>query len=170
MGVKFIEDITKSVREFYSNGHSIRDIMNRLDLSECFIYELLASFKDRDVFNKRIYCYNFKELIVNRVLSGVNRYDITKEIGIAHITINKFFEEFDIDIPTSQKSLIDSMYEKIKWRSFYICPSCHGDNVNDLNIHKEEGFDLNHSYCLDCGTEWEERKGKVYRINWEYVE
>lgn len=157
------------VVELYMDGYPISAISAELMISSDKVLEVLRDQKKKES-HVRGYTHDFKRMVAERIVSGVKKASVKEELGIAYTTINKYLKEFLVEAPISQKSLEENMYDEIDWTLFDKCPCCHGINVNDLNIYRQEGFDRKHSYCLTCGTEWEEKDGNVYKINWEYVE
>lgn len=155
--------------ELYMDGLTLEDISDELDFYDNDeVVSALRKLKRKDS-NGRDYIHEFKEMVVERILSGVKKGQVSKELGIAYRTINKYLEEFNTYIPKNRKEDEGNMYQEIDWNSFSVCPDCNNTHVNDLNIYKQEGIELNNSYCLDCGTEWLERDGKTYKVLWEFV-
>lgn len=155
--------------ELYMEGLPLGTIAEELALDDVdTVIESLRGMKKKSE-NGRDYVQEFKEMVVERVVSGAKKGQVTKELGIAYRTINKYLEEFNAYVPKNKQEDEDNMYKEIEWSSFHICPDCQSMNVNDLNIYKQEGLDLNNSYCLECGTEWLEREGKTYKVLWEFV-
>lgn len=161
---KLVDDII----ELYMDGLAIEEIAHELIVSPDYIYKLLRSKKRKDS-NGKDYSYEFKEMVVERILSGAKKGQVTKELGIAYRTINKYLEEFNAEVPKNQKEQDKKMFSEIDWDSFCKCPDCKGTDVNDLNIYRDEGSRQKNSYCLSCGTEWLDRGGKVYKVVWEFV-
>jgi predicted Zn-ribbon and HTH transcriptional regulator len=67
---------------------------------------------------------------------------------------------------------------EINWDSFDVCPNCKSKRVNDLRLNdnianpasvKSHSTNKN-SYCMNCGTEWIQKRGKVYQIIWEQID
>jgi hypothetical protein len=63
-----------------------------------------------------------------------------------------------------------SKYSLIDWVSPTECPVCNSKKVNDVSNYSDgkEHEDWN-SYCMSCGTEWFNKQGEVYKVNWEFV-
>lgn len=157
------------VVELYIEGHSIDTIAEELITTNDEVLRRLRLYKQKDT-NGKDYIQSFKEIVVERVMTGAKKVSISRDLGIAYKTISKYIEEFNVDVPKSKKDQEEFMFEEIEWELFNICPTCDSKKVNDLNIYKDEGIDLKNSYCLDCGTEWLEKGKKVFRVVWEFVE
>jgi orotate phosphoribosyltransferase-like protein len=152
----------------YTDGLTIKDIGEELWWDEESVLFLLRQMKKKDT-NGKNYVYEFKEMVVERIQSGVIKGQVTKELGIAYRTINKYLDEFNVEIPKNKQEQENNMFSEIDWKDFSICPECKGKHVNDLNLYREDGVNQRNSYCLDCGTEWLEKWGKVYKVLWEFV-
>lgn len=153
--------------ELYIEGLSIEEISEDMKISEDEILGVLRSYKKKDE-NGKDYIYILKEMIVERVLSGVKRGDIAKELGVAYRTINKYLQEFNVETPKGKSSEDRDMFTEIDWDRFDMCPDCKGTvGVSDLNIYHDEK--TRNSYCLDCGTEWLQKGNVVYKVLWEFV-
>lgn len=152
--------------ELYMEGWSISEIAQEVDCTE---EEVLQEVRSMKIKNQRDYTDDFKEMVIERILSGVKRKDIVNELGVAYRTINKYLEQYHVDTPENRDRQEELMYKEIAWESFTECPECHSKRVNDLNMYQDDENHCKNSYCLNCGTEWLERNEKVYKILWEYV-
>jgi predicted Zn-ribbon and HTH transcriptional regulator len=155
--------------ELYMEGLSIEEITFELGFwDEGEVISTLRELKRKDT-NGKDYVHEFKEMVVERIVSGIKKGQVTKELGIAYRTINKYLNEFNADVPKNKREQEEQMFREIDWDSFSTCPDCKGTHVNDLNLYREEGIHQRNSYCLDCGSEWIDRGGRVYKVLWEFV-
>ena len=149
------------IEQYYTDGLSINSISNRLGLEESTVIEALRSFKVKE---GRGYSHQFKEIVVDRLIAVGSKGQVKEELDVAYKTMSKYLEEFNIEL-TFDKSM---MYTKIDWHRFDMCPDCGTRDVNDLNIYKEDN--IKHSYCVECGTEWQKAGKSIVRVNFEYVD
>jgi orotate phosphoribosyltransferase-like protein len=148
--------------ELYMDGVSIEEIAEELGLSNSD--EVTFLLRQMKVKNGTDYIHEFKEMVVERIVSGSKKGEIVKDLKVAYRTINKYLEEFNVEYDRSENK-----FSQIKWNKFDTCPTCMSLHINDLNTNKEESDNTKNSYCLDCGTEWFQKGKRVYKVLWEYV-
>lgn len=156
----------------YADGSELGLIVESFNITYKQVTQILASFKEANK-GKRSYSDEFKRVIAERDMNGIDRTAIRKELEINSITIKKACEQFGQS--SKNKASSENEYTRIEGEvSKDICPSC---KSRKNNIVDEET-----TYCMDCGKEHvyktetiqdgEEETTITYalKVNWEYVE
>lgn len=139
----------------YADGYELVEIMEECNLNnESDVLEDINSFKELSRI-ARTFNTNFKEVLVNRFLSGYSLYMIAKELKLSTSTVSKYVKEAGID---TKKADTKSYTVIENWDDFECCPTCNRERtVRQLGLHNQEeahGEAPTHSFCSACNTEW----------------
>jgi ribosomal protein L37AE/L43A len=155
------KDKEKSIINMYRKGFELEEIIHNNNVTYKQVTLLLLSLKKENKVNRRFNDY-FRKIIAERDMNGVDRYKISKELGISNSTVKKSCEKFGRAI--GKRINDDKKFIKISddKPDFDKCPLCRDSKVNILgdNCH----------YCLKCGEEFVVKKDGLYKINWEYID
>jgi len=169
-----MDDVNNKIVNFYTEGMSLARISRRTKTSLDYVKNLLEELKeDEDKLNF---------LVLERFLTLPNKREISKELDITVYRVNEILGDYkNVKIERGQvtKDEKESVKE-IQWDDLDVCPSCLGEKVNRLSdtsyIYKKnrdnpmcDNRKSEDSYCMDCGTEWFFKDGKMYKVIWEYI-
>lgn len=163
--------------EMYADGYLISDIMDELlfDTEEEVINELLKFKYESRISSstKRLNLNDeFKDVIVRRYESGFSIYSISKDLHMGKSTIHGILKKAGVTIHQKGNER-SKYYVKIDWDRFDCCPNCNSKkDVRFLGLHHESEYKngiQNHSYCLNCGTEWYKTGKEVRKILWHEI-
>lgn len=154
------DDLRDSILNAYRNGSEIGFMVECFDVSQDEIKKLLLDYKESNRY-KKTFTDDFKKMIAERDINGVSRRQISMELEINANTIKKACEKFGQTM--KEKASFDTAYTLVgEGLGLHKCPSCNSSRVNEV--------DYNTIYCISCGDEFVEISGKIFRINWEYID
>lgn len=152
--------IEQKVLEAYTDGSTLNLISESFNITIEEIENILINYKEKSKLNKS-FTDEFKQMIAERDLNGVARSTIAKELKLNVNTIKKACELFGQAI--KDKAPSDLAFTRIDGQfTMDTCPNCKSSRVNEV--------DDKTIYCKDCGNEFFEDDGVVYKVNWEYIE
>lgn len=163
--------------ELYKQGLKLEEIADRLNITKESITEQLANFKhsQKPRWNSQ-YSQFFSDVVSSRWVKGVTQAKIAKELSLPRPTVRDMLKRSDIDGVYSEKEArlkenralpTRSYLVKIKWNNFSQCPTCGGKKIKNVGQETEINVrTLKNSYCMNCSTEWLEKGGDTYKIEW----
>lgn len=157
----------EKILDAYRDGSHLNYIQECFNVSEEEIIKVLTEYKERNRY-KKTFTDEFKKLIAERDINGVPRRQIALELGINVNTVKKACEQFGQAV--KERASSDNTYTVVEGvHSLDCCPKCKSKRVNEIDS-VVGNINTTGIFCMNCNEEFFKLNGKVYRVNWEYIE
>ncbi|SDX97299.1 hypothetical protein [Thermoactinomyces sp. DSM 45892] len=157
----------EKVLDAFSKGVGILVIQEELSCLESDISRILIKYKEKNR-QKNSFSDDFKKLIAERDMHNVPRKTIATELRINVATVSKACKQFG-QKTKGRVSSYNLYSEIVGINNLKRCPNCNSEKVNRIES-LVRNFNTSGIFCMDCGNEYFELKGKFYHINFEYID
>lgn len=158
----------------YAEGNSLDQMAATLGLSLNEVKKKLFDYKKVSMPGRgKRTDPKFEEVVYTRFTKIKNKKGISYELDMAETTVHRITKKFEGKCFRKKPAPPEYMVE-LDWDNLHTCPICErSDRVNDLtsnfdDMQKSQNLKkTKSSYCVRCETEWIERSGKYYEIDWD---
>lgn len=159
-------ELEKRILDAYRDGTHLSYMQECFFISEEEIKAVLINYKKRNRY-QRTFTDEFKKLIAERDINDIPRRQIALELGISINTVKRACEQFGQTV--KEKTSSDNAYTIIEdVHNLDRCPKCKSMRVNEIES-MAGNVNTTGIFCMECGEEHFIMDGKIYRVNWEYI-
>lgn len=154
--------------EYYKKGYTIDSIGGFMGISRDEVLEYLNKYR----LTQRVsgqYSDELMQLVAKRDSYDFRRKDIMSELGISRNFLAKSIEEYGFLNKTTKESGEELFMEVSSDFKLDKCPKCESHKVNGVETINDNSPTKGY-YCLDCGSEFSIREGKLYVTKWENID
>jgi transposase-like protein len=150
----------------YGEGCEFNSIQQSFNITEDEVKQVLIKFKEKNS-SKRKSTDEFKKLIAQRDSYKIPRKRIAWELGINANQVKKACQRFGQAVKHSASGNIFTVVEGV--HNLDKCPNCESERVNEIES-MAGNVNTTGVFCMECGSENFIMNGKVYQVNFEYMD